>query len=306
MAAMLGIPILVIGANGQLARALARCADIDGHPILCRGRPEIDLARPATLQRLIDELSPAVVVNAAAYTAVDTAEAEKEQAFAVNAAGCEQLAQWCGARGLPLIHVSTDYVFDGLRRRPYAETDPIAPLGVYGASKAAGEFAIRRHCPRHLILRTAWLYSMDGQNFLTTMLRLGAKQDELSIVADQQGTPTWTRDVAAAISTTVRRILADNDDAMWGTYHLTAQGSTTWFGFATEIFRLAAAAGRRVPRLKPITTAEYPTAARRPSYSVLDTRKIESSIGIRVPAWQDSLRQCLANSRLPAFEENVA
>ena len=303
---MLRIPVLVIGAKGQLARALARCDSVDGHPIVCCGRPDADITAPETLQRLVDELSPCAIVNTAAYTGVDKAEADKEPAFAVNADGCEALARVCGARGLPLIHLSTDYVFDGAARTPYTEADAIAPLGVYGASKAAGETAIRRHCPRHVILRTAWLYSMDGQNFLTTMIGLGAKREELSIIADQHGTPTWTRDVAAAITAILRPILAGADEAEWGTYHLTAQGSTTWFGFATEIFRLAAEAGQRAPRLKAITTAEYPLAARRPAYSVLDCSKIGASLGIRMPAWQESLRQCIAASRFPVVEENVA
>jgi dTDP-4-dehydrorhamnose reductase len=292
---MAELPILVIGASGQLACALARRGAILDHSIVCRGRPEANLADTASLQRQFDDLAPVVVINAAAYTAVDKAEEEPEAAFAANAAGLETLATLCEARGLPLIHVSTDYVFDGTGRVPYTETDAIAPLGVYGVSKAQGEAAVRRACARHVILRTSWLYSMEGRNFLTTMLRLGATRDELSIVNDQHGAPTWTHDVAGAICTIARRLVADRRDDAWGTYHLTGAGETTWFGFASEIFRLAAARGSKVPHLTPIAAKDYPTLAKRPPYSVLNTSKIRSAFAISLPGWQESLAQCLAD-----------
>jgi dTDP-4-dehydrorhamnose reductase len=292
---MAELPILVIGAGGQLARALARFSAVLDHPVVCRGRPGADLANPASLQKAFDELTPVAVINAAAYTAVDKAEEEPEASFAANAAGPEALATLCDERGLPLIHVSTDYVFDGTGRVPYTETDAIAPLGVYGASKAQGEAAVRRVCPRHVILRTSWLYSMEGRNFLTTMLRLGATREELGIVNDQHGTPTWAHDVAGAICTIARQLIADRREDAWGTYHLTGAAETTWFGFASEIFRLAAARGSKVPRLKPIATKDYPTLARRPSYSVLDTSKIRSAFAISLPGWQKSLAQCFAD-----------
>jgi dTDP-4-dehydrorhamnose reductase len=302
---MVAFPILVIGAGGQLARALGRRKVVDGHPILCRGRPEADIADPLALQRLFGELSPVAVVNAAAYTAVDKAEEDRASAFAVNAEGPEHLARLCRNAQIPLIHISTDYVFDGTRRTPYRETDAIAPLGVYGASKAAGEAAVRQTCPRHLILRTSWLYSMDGHNFLNTMIRLAGVHDELSIVDDQHGTPTWTHDVSAAIVAVLRRLLADGGGP-WGTYHLTNSGQTTWFGFAAEIFRLGAAAGLKTPRLKAITTAEYPASARRPAYSVLDNSKIGTAFDFCLPPWQTSLAQCFAQSQSSASEEKVA
>jgi len=264
------------------------------------------MADPQTLQRPIRELSPVAVINAAAYTAVDKAESDPTAAFAVNAQAPGYLARLCHSHELPLLQISTDYVFDGRQRTPYRETDPIAPLSVYGASKAAGEAAVRSLCPRHLILRTSWLYSMDGQTFLTTMVRLAGKRDELSVVGDQHGTPTWTHDLAAAILTILQRVLASNDEGLWGTYHLTSRGQTTWLGFATEIFRLAAAAGQATPRLKAIATADYAAAAPRPAYSVLDTSKIGATFGICLPTWQHSLAQCCAKSRPSASEEKVA
>jgi len=302
---MVAFPILVIGAEGQLARALGRRKVVDGHPILCRGRPDADIADPRTLQRLFGELAPIAVVNAAAYTAVDKAEEDRATAFAVNAEGPEHLARLCRNAQIPLIQISTDYVFDGTGRTPYRETDAIAPLGVYGASKAAGEGAVRQTCPRHLILRTSWLYSMDGHNFLKSMIRLGAGHDELAIVDDQHGTPTWTHDISAAIVAILRRVLAE-EDGPWGTYHLTSSGQTTWLGFAAEIFRLGAAAGLKTPRLKAITTAEYPASVRRPAYSVLDNSKIAMTFDIRLPPWQMSLAQCFAHSQSLASEEKVA
>lgn len=307
---MAGLPILVIGAGGQLARALGRLKRIDGHPIVCRGRPDADVTDPSALQRVFNACAPAAVVNAAGYTAVDEAQREASSTFAVNAEGPEHLARLCRDRQIPFVHVSTDYVFDGTGQTPYRETDEIAPLGVYGASKAGGEAAIRRTHARHVILRTAWLYGRDGQNFLNAMQRLGAERDELSIVDDQHGSPTWTGDVAAAIATILRRLLTNPSENLWGTYHLTSRGETTWLGFAAEIFRLRAAAGHRIPHLKAITTQEYAAPAPRPAYSVLDTRKIEAAFGICLPPWQASLARCLAdglsNDRAATAQDKVA
>ncbi len=294
---MAGLPILVIGASGQLARALARQGAVADHPIVCRGRPQLDLADPASLQRILDEQAPIAVINAAAYTAVDKAEEDPEASFAANASGPETLAALCEQRGVPLIHVSTDYVFDGTRHNPYVETDAVAPLSVYGASKAEGEAAVRRACARHVIVRTSWLYSMEGSNFLTTMLRLGGTRDELGIVDDQHGTPTWAHDVAAAICATARDLVVDRREDAWGTYHLAGAGETTWFGFASEIFRLAGARGLKVPRLKPIAAKDYNAAARRPAYSVLDTRKIQSAFAISLPSWKEKSRAVLRRKR---------
>jgi len=301
-----GSPILVLGSKGQLARALACRGAVEAHPIVCRGRPVADIADAPALQRLFAELAPLAVVNAAAFTAVDAAEANAATAYAVNAEGPEHVGRLCRERQIPLIQISTDYVFDGAGRTPYRESDAVAPLCVYGASKAAGEDAIRRTCPQHLILRTAWLYGMEGRNFLTSMIRLGTEREELSIVDDQRGSPTWTEDAAAAIITILRSILAGNPPAPWGTYHLTGGGETTWFGFAREIFGLRTAAGHRVPRLKAITAAEHAAPARRPTYSVLDNGKIGTALGIRLRPWQKSLAQCMGRSQCRPSAEKVA
>ncbi len=189
--------------------------------------------------------------------------------------------------------MSTDYVFDGTKRAPYRETDQIGPLSVYGASKAAGEAAIRATWAQHIILRTAWIYSSDGHNFLNTMIKLGAQRDELQVVDDQCGSPTWADDVAGAIVHIIPQLLSGPTTDLWGTYHLTNAGETTWFGFASEIFRLAAETGRKVPRLTAIPSEKYPTLAKRPAYSVLDTAKIATAFGVRLPAWQASLARCV-------------
>ena len=286
--------ILVIGAEGQLARALARLEAVARHPIVCRGRPAVDITDAESLRVLLAAIDPAAVVNAAAYTAVDAAESHAEAAHAVNAYGPEQLAKLCSERGIPLVHISTDYVFDGRGTTPYGETDPVAPLGVYGTTKAAGEAAIRAACPHHLIVRTSWLYDGEGRNFLTTMLRLGSEREALSVVDDQRGAPTWTEDLAAAIAAMLQRVLTGGVRDAWGTYHATNSGETTWHGFAAEIFRIAATCGHPAPKLAAITTAEYPTPAARPAYSVLDNTRLAQAFGIRMPDWQDSLARCMA------------
>lgn len=286
-------PILVIGRSGQVASALSGLSAIGPYPVVCAGRPDLDFLRPETLARTVDRTDPCMIINAAAYTAVDKAEEEPEQAFAINAEGPERLAGLCADRAIPLIHLSTDYVFDGAATRPYREDDPVAPLGVYGASKAAGEDAVRRVHSRHIIIRTAWVYGAVGQNFLRTMLRLGAERDELGIVADQHGTPTYATDIAHALSGITIQILDAGNLADWGTYHLTNAGETTWYGFAEEIFRLSAAAGNPVPRLRPIATEDYPTPARRPAYSLLDTAKLRDIFGVTMPQWQDGVRRCM-------------
>ena len=289
--------ILVIGRAGQVASALAELSQIGRHPVVCAGRPQVDLANPDTLLRALAKFKPCFVINAAAYTAVDAAEREREQAFAVNAQGAEHIAHLCADRDIPLVHLSTDYVFDGTAMRPYREDDPVAPLGAYGESKAAGEDAVRRCHPRHVIVRTSWVYAATGHNFLRTMLRLGAERDELSVVDDQRGAPTYAADIAGALSEIATQVLNAADFGAWGTYHLSSAGETTWYGFAKEIFRLLAEGGHPVPRLRPIATAEYPTPARRPAYSVLDGMKLRRTFGLRIPAWQDGVGRCLA--RLP-------
>jgi dTDP-4-dehydrorhamnose reductase len=286
-------PILVIGRSGQVAQALARLGRIGAHQVMAVGRPQADLTRPDTLAALLARHRPAAVINAGAYTAVDEAESAREQAFAVNSAGAGHLARACAKADVALIHISSDYVFNGRARRPYHEDDEVAPLSAYGASKAGGEIEVRCAGGRHVIVRTSWLYSETGRNFLTTMLKLGHERSELAIVDDQTGSPTYAGDVADAIARIVEAVVEGGRDDIWGTYHFASAGSTTWFGFAGEIFAHAEASGCRVPRLTPITTAEYPTPARRPAYSVLDTAKIARVFAIAAPDWRDAVARCM-------------
>lgn len=289
--------ILLLGAGGQVGTELLRSLDGAGALAVANRTGELadgtacevaDFERPAALQELVGRTAPDIVVNAAAYTAVDRAESEPELAFRVNAEAPAALAQACAQRGALLVHYSTDYVFDGTGTRPYLESDPTAPLGVYGASKLAGEDAIRASGARHLILRTAWVYAAHGRNFLLTMLRLGRERDRLGVVGDQQGSPTSAELIADATA----RILAQGVRAS-ATWHLTASGQTTWHGFAEAIF--AAAAGRgllaKAPIVDAIATSDYPTPAQRPAYSVLDNRAVQAEYGLQLPDWQDGLAQ---------------
>jgi dTDP-4-dehydrorhamnose reductase len=286
--------IAVIGREGQLAQCLRLQGRSRGHYVHAAGRPDVDLTRPETVGAWLDRMRPDLVVNAAAYTAVDKAESDAEQAFLINATGAGELARLCAKTAIPLIHVSTDFVFDGARRRPYVETDAVLPLGVYGASKAAGEIAVRRAHAQHVILRTSWVYSAHGNNFLKTMLRLGAERPELGVVDDQRGSPTSAHDLADAMLAIAPRLAASDNCSLWGTFHVTGAYETTWHGFAAEIFRQAAIRGAKVPRLKAITTAEYPTPARRPAYSVLDNAKFIETFGFGLPDWRASLSRCIA------------
>ncbi|OYW55972.1 MAG: dTDP-4-dehydrorhamnose reductase [Hyphomicrobium sp. 32-62-53] len=287
--------IAVVGREGQLAQCLRIQGRARGHYVHAAGRPDVDLTKPETVGAWLDQVKPGLVVNAAAYTAVDKAETECEQAFLINATGAGELSRLCAAASIPLIHISTDFVFDGTRRRPYVETDTVLPLGTYGTSKAAGEMAVQRACPQHVILRTSWIYSAHGNNFLKTMLRLGAERAELGVVDDQRGSPTSAHDLADAILEIAPRLAAATDPSLWGTYHVTGAYETTWHGFAAEIFRQAAIRGATVPRLKAITTAEYPTPARRPAYSVLDNTKFLETFGFALPDWRASLSRCMAD-----------
>ncbi len=283
-------PVLIIGRSGQVARALDECGFGDA-PHVALGRDSVDLTDAEALTRAFAVHRPRLVVNAAAYTAVDMAESERDLAFAVNAEGPAHLAALCAGAGIPLIHISTDYVFDGRKTASYVEDDPLAPPGVYGASKAAGEAAIRERLAEHVILRTSWVYSATGGNFVKTMLRLAEAHDELNVVDDQHGAPTYARDIAEAIGTIVARL--SEGESAYGTYHLAGSGETTWCGFARAIFADAAARGRRAPKITAIATEDYPTAARRPMNSRLDCAKIERAYGIRLPAWEASLDLCL-------------
>ena len=290
--------VLLLGANGQVGTELRRSLVPLGEVVAATRTGSLadgdacevaDFDLPASLPRLIERIGPDVVVNAAAYTAVDRAESEQEAAWRANAEAPSAIAAACEARGAWLVHYSTDYVFDGTATRPYREDDPTSPLGVYGASKLAGEEAIRSSGVRHLILRTAWVYAAHGKNFLLTMLRLAKERDQLRVVADQVGTPTS----AALIADTTARLLTSPEAC--GTWHLTASGETTWHGFAEAIFSGARDRGMltRTPQLDAIATSDYPTPARRPAYSVLDNSLLSRDFDLRLPRWEHGLQDVL-------------
>jgi len=280
--------ILVVGKNGQLARCLAAQAGRRGTPLQAIGRPQIDLARPESIHAVLSAVRPRAIVNAAAYTAVDRAETDSANAFAINATGAGCLADAAARFGIPLIHVSTDYVFDGRKGAPYVEEDRASPLGVYGASKLAGETAVRRAHPAATILRSSWLYSVWPPNFVTTMLRLVSERPVLRVVDDQRGNPTSALDLAGAILD-----LLDRSECRGAVYHLSGRGETTWYGFAEAIFEGWSQRGRRAPRLERISTQNYGATAPRPADSRLDCSKAERELGIRLPDWRSSLEACL-------------
>lgn len=285
--------VLVIGRVGQVGHELARSDWPAGCAAEFIERPQLDLTRPSEAHDIVVAARPDIVVNAAAYTAVDAAEANRDTAFAINRDGPGALAEACREIGAALIHYSTDYVYDGGKDGAWVESDPIAPLSVYGASKADGDAAIAARLDRHVILRTSWVYSATGQNFVKTMLRLGAERDRLTIVDDQHGSPTAAADIAAATITVCAALAAGKEDG-YGVFHLRGGGTTTWHGFACEIFRRAAERGLKTPRLiEPIPTEDFPTAAERPRNSVLDCSKIARVYGVAAPRWQDSLSAVL-------------
>ncbi|WP_434721746.1 dTDP-4-dehydrorhamnose reductase [Mesorhizobium sp. RIZ17] len=282
--------LAVTGREGQVAASLVETArGSNGLEVVAVGRPELDLARPDTVFAALEAARPDIVVSAAAYTAVDQAEDEKELAFAVNATGAGKVAEAAARLGVPVIHLSTDYVFDGTKDGAYVETDPTAPLGVYGASKLAGEEAVAAANPRHLILRTAWVYSPFGNNFVKTMLRLAASRDEISVVADQWGNPTSALDIAEAILHAAARLQADRNFAAFGVYHLAGGGETNWSGFARHILDTSRAFGGPHASVRDIATADYPTKARRPQNSRLSSAKFEGVFGWKAPGWRVSV-----------------
>ncbi|RIJ17360.1 dTDP-4-dehydrorhamnose reductase [Henriciella mobilis] len=292
--------ILVIGQSGQIARALAERAT-PPHGVVTLGRPELDITDPGSIRRSIAAQKPQLVINASAYTAVDKAETEPDAAFAVNAEGPGALAEACAAAGIPLIHYSTDYVYDGSKAGPYVEDDPTSPLGVYGRSKLAGEDAVRAAGGDHVILRTAWVYSPFAGNFVRTMLRLASSRDELGVVADQWGCPTSALDIADATLVIADRWFAGNGQP--GMFHMAGTGETNWHGFAEEIFRLSKQVGGPSATARPIPATEFPTPAKRPANSRLDCARLEQVYSITLPEWQDSLRETVR--RLLEEEESV-
>ncbi len=283
----------IIGSNGQLGWELVRQGEARGLKILALDYPEIDIGELASIDSRIESRKIDLIINAAAYTAVDQAESEPEAAFAVNREGPAHLADRCRKRNIPLIHVSTDYVFDGTKSGAYIEEDPVSPLGVYGESKAAGEAEVRKRLPEHVILRTAWLCGVHGHNFIKTMLRMGREKDTLRVVSDQFGCPTFATDLAEAILEVVRQA-EKSESVKWGTYHYCGAGKTSWHGFAETIFEIAGQYEKfTVKEIVPITTAEYPTPVKRPANSVLDCSKIERHFGIRPRPWRESLREMI-------------
>lgn len=286
--------ILVIGRNGQLARALPVALHAAGFLPMVLGRPELDLTDHDSLEAAVRRSRPALVVNAAAWTAVDQAEDEPWSAEAANGTAPGILAQAAHAAGAAFVHLSTDYVFSGRKGAPYTEADAVAPCNVYGASKLAGETAARIANPRSTVLRTAWVCSTDGQNFLRTVLRLAATRPEIGIVADQFGAPTFADDLAAAIAFMAPRLIASPaGDPAFGTFHLTGAPHTSWHGFAEAILAGAVARGHRAPPLRAIATSDFPTRAARPADTRLDCTKIARVHGIATPDWRASLERAL-------------
>ncbi len=286
--------ILLIGRHGQVAQALQRSlAPLGDLGVL--GSEQLDLQDVAAIRREVRAQRPTLIINAAAHTAVDLAQSESDQAFAINATAPGVLAEEAAALGAPLIHYSTDYVFDGSKPLPYQESDAPKPLGVYGQSKLAGERAIQALGGQHLILRTSWVYSTQGRNFLLTMQKLLAERDELKVVNDQIGAPTWAASIAEATAALVRRWQAGTPGA-WGLYHFSAGGETSWFGFAEAIAEHLATQNRLRARLLPIPSSDYPTPAPRPLNSRLDCSLLQREWGVTLPDWRAALERCLAGT----------
>jgi len=287
--------ILITGSKGQLARELQ--LELAGAgKLLALGHNALDLSDSDQVREQVRLLRPDLIINAAAYTAVDPAESHRELAFAVNARGPQVLAEEAARLGVPLIHYSTDYVFDGHKTEPYCEADVPQPLSVYGASKLAGEQAIQAVGGEYLILRTSWVYSQHGKNFLLTMQRLLQERDALSVVSDEIGAPTWAATIAHTTAEMVRKRSA-GEAGPSGLYHLTASSETSWYGFACSIAEQLRQQGRLRAEITPILSKDYPTAAQRPLNSRLNCARLQQDWGIRLPDWETALHECIAQSR---------
>ncbi len=296
--------VYVIGGEGQVARSLREAAARDETIVFGHGaRPDVDLAKPASLQRAVADFRPDVLVNPAAYTAVDKAESEPGAAFALNRDGARLAAETAARHGVPIIHLSTDYVFDGAKSEPYVETDEVSPRSVYGRSKLEGEIAVSNANPQHVILRTAWVYAPFGGNFVRTMLRLSAERERLTVVDDQIGCPTYAPDIAGAVLAVARKATQPGWDArLAGVTHLAGPDALTWCGFARRIIAGSAARGGRSLRVDAITTADYPTPAARPANSRLSTARLNDLFGIHLPTLDASLGNCLDRLLRPQEE----
>ena len=285
--------MLITGANGQLGRELVRQGHRFNLALHAFKRQELDITQPNQVNTIVAKASPSLVINAAAYTNVDKAETEADLALEVNKIAPGYLARCCADRNIALIHISSDYVFDGIKGKPYYETDPIAPVGIYGQSKAEGEVAIRSVLKNHIILRTSWLYSVYGHNFVKTILNLGTEKKVIPVVADQFGSPTSAADLAEAVLTIAAKI-GSTADLDWGTYHYCGDGVTSWHGLAKEILQLASPyVPLQTKHVEAITTAEYPTPVKRPPYSALDCSRIKKVFGIDPKPWQQSLKRTI-------------
>lgn len=286
--------ILLFGANGQVGSDCAKALLDAGFNVICSSREDTDFGDPVSVFSKVMNESPEFVINACAYTAVDKAEEEKSLANKVNHLSVEALAQSCAELSIPLLHISTDYVFDGAGSQPYKETSPVKPLAVYGTTKLAGEKAILAGLSEHIILRTSWVFGEQGNNFVKTMLRLGADRDALNIVDDQYGRPSYVGDIVNVICFFVDRY-ATTKTLPWGIYHCSSEGAVSWFEFAQAIFTEAKALGvlEKAVKVNPIPSSEFPTPAPRPAYSVLDTSKLEQLIDAPLPHWKQGLHQFL-------------
>jgi dTDP-4-dehydrorhamnose reductase len=283
-------PIMVTGGSGQLGHALSVCLPAAGLECKMVSRPEFDFDQPATIRHAFARIRPALVINAAAYTAVDAAESDQEAAYRANRDGPALLAELCADAGIPLIHISTDYVFDGSKAAPYTETDTPCPTGVYGASKRAGEEAVEASGADAIILRTSWVYAAKGKNFARTMINAGRKVSSLKVVADQRGTPTAAEDLARVI-TEITLLIRERGfkEQYRGIFHATGAGETTWHGFATAIFEEAVKHGESMPEILPISTADWPTPTRRPADSRLAGDKLQAVFGVSLPPWRGTV-----------------
>jgi dTDP-4-dehydrorhamnose reductase len=287
--------LYVIGGHGQVARSLREAAACDNDIVFgCAQRPDVDLLRPASMAQALAEFRPDIVINPAAYTAVDKAESEPDQAFALNRDGAQVVAAAAANQGIPVIHFSTDYVFDGTKDGPYVENDPVNPQSVYGQSKLEGELAVAAANPQNIVLRTSWVYAPFGANFVRTMLRLAAERDSLRVVDDQIGCPTYAPDIAAAAITIAKKVIAEGWQTKFaGVTHLAGPDALTWYAFANDIVRGAALRGGRSVPISPILTSDYPTPAVRPANSRLSTARLASVFDVRLPPLVGSLADCL-------------
>jgi len=293
--------ILLTGAKGQLGWEILKQAPENAVDCIGIDIEEADITDPDQVRRVITDTRPELLINSAAYTQVDAAQTDAGTAFAVNRDAAAHLARACADARIPMLHISTDFVFDGKKTAPYVETDPVAPQGIYAQSKAAGEAAVRKVLDEHLIIRTAWMYGVYGQNFVKTMLALGRKNSQLQVVADQVGCPTFAADIAGALLTLCGHI-AKQPDIPWGTYHLCGHGAVSWHGFAESIFQIASRLKMSANvKVEPISTPEYPTPAPRPAFSVLACEKIQAHFGIVTPPWKSSLEKML--KRLSKYEQ---